>query len=800
MGELRKSPLSAEVLKDNPIIKRQRKTIGIGLLKQEAKMQDKTLVVFDFSSLLNDCELRRVCVVRIAKKLRERLQDRASVDSEYNCHIDFLKYSRYCEETNVDPFTKRGFLNYVGKNGELQKRMNVASKPLPFTYLYSHGDPIGIRENTAAIVRVNITSILKRAEVNVEEWMRDVPAFSSNTQPTRSYSQKEYSSLLRRLHLLFFSISSQLIAAKEQGKELESLEAVFEELDNGQVETLRIKNSKPRCGELNTTSPFNVAIAAAYYLFCHYTNFNTSSVLSVCHPIKESVHKKANRTTNYVSVTAWKGRSNKIVQGVFAETEVGGIDNFEQEGEVSLEIEKRDGLTFIRALTRFSRSFNPHFNDEHAPLFYALTHGGKLAPITTHHLSMFRGILSCYVENRAVHAPYLISQFYKIVDEKTLDTVSISKAERTVRKEVISLIPNNVKKWAIQAAYAALRSLTDIPLKNILMPLSYSSVDDKGYVTISFFYQNGSSGHLAIEERFVSFLQRLEAYSLKYNRIEKSKFHPNDIPTPYLLPLGGMGNGYQWDGLELPVAHYLSKIGIYSGEYLLDISSQRIRATGSYNHIDPLNGGLSVATSLLENSLNTLHDHYIEGNLTQNQVIASQAIETLYEYNHSGSIEIAKQRVKLNRGIEVLEYDEWKALRLPTNPNGLFCDGNPDGTAKSEHRASQKRAKKMVGNKVKLTCFQYDECVNCQSAKLVNDVNNAYKLLSFIELLEDSIDLLPERQHELAARADSLMILAESNLSEEVIEQAESKLINEGRYPLHNQDFIDSMLGSFTHA
>ena len=267
-----------------------------------------------------------------------------------------------------------------------------------------------------------------------------------------------------------------------------------------------------------------------------------------------------------------------------------------------------------------------------------------------------------------------------------------------------------------------------------------------------------------------------------------------------MLPLGGISSGSQWGGLELPIAHYLRKIGIYSGEYLLDVSSQRIRATGSNNHIDPLNGGLSVATSLLENSLNTLHDHYIEGNLTQNQVIASQAIETLYEYNHSGSIEIAKERVKLNRGIEVLEYDEWKALRLPTNPNGLFCDGNPDGTAKSEHRASQKRAKKMVGNKVELTCFQYDECVNCQSAKLVNDVNNAYKLLSFIELLEDSIDLLPERQHELSARADSLMILAESNLSEEVIEQAESKLINEGRYPLHNQDFLDSMLGNFTYA
>ena len=800
MAKLRKSPLSSEVLKDNPIVTRQRKAVGIGLLKQKAMLIDKTIVVFDFSSLLNNCELRRIHVVRIAKKLRERLQDRASVNSEYSCHIDFLKYCRHCEEMNVDPFTERGFLNYVGKNGELQKRMMSASKPLPFTYLYSQGDPIGIRENSAAIAKVNITSILKRAEVNVEEWMRDVPAFCSSTQSTRSYSQKEYSTLLRRLHLLFFSISSQLIEAKEQGKELEAIEAVFDELDEGRVETLGLNNTKPKCGELNTTSPFNVAIAAAYYLFCHYTNLNTSSVLSVCHPIQEKEHKKANRATKYVSVTAWKGRANKTVQSVFAETEASGTDDTVQEGEIPLEIEKRDGLTFIRALTRLSRVFNPHFNDEHAPLFYALNFEGKLAPLTTHHLSMFLGLLSCYIDNRAVHASYLISQFYKVVDEKTLETVSVTKAERTVRKEVINLVPNTIKKWAIPAAYAALRSLTDIPLKNIFMPLSYSNVDVRGYVTVSFSYRNGSSGYFAIEERFVSFLQRLEAYSLIYNHIEKSRFHPNHIPTPYLLPLGGIGNGYQWDGLELPIAHYLRKIGIYSGDYLLDVSSQRIRATGSNNHFDPQSNGLSVATSLLEHSLNTLHDHYIEGNVTQNQVIASQAIEALYEYNHSGSIEVAKERVKLNRSIEVLEYDEWKALRLPTNPNGFFCDGEPDGTAKFEHRASQKRAQKMFGKSSKLTCFQYDECINCQSAKLVNDVNNAYKLLSFIELLEDSVDLLPERQQELSGRADSLMVLAESNLSLEVLEQAESKLINEGRYPLHNQEFLASMIGNFTHA
>ena len=49
-------------------------------------------------------------------------------------------------------------------------------------------------------------------------------------------------------------------------------------------------------------------------------------------------------------------------------------------------------------------------------------------------------------------------------------------------------------------------------------------------------------------------------------------------------------------------------------------------------------------------------------------------------------------------------------------------------------------------------------------------------------------------------RAESLLDLAQSNLSASILELAEEKLSNEGRYPLHNEDFLLSMEGTNYNA
>ncbi|AOT07148.1 hypothetical protein [Pseudoalteromonas luteoviolacea] len=792
MPELRKSPLSADILKENPIKPRIRNVVDLNLLAQEATLADKRTVRFDFNPLLNGCDKRKALVYKIANVLSKKLKDNKSVDTEYTSYTIFLQYCRYCEAIDVDPFSEQGFLKYCGKSGELQRRIKLANKPLPYVYLYPHGTELGLSERAASAARGYVVTNLKRSEMFSELWLRDTPILKSKSKPTPAYSQNEYSVLLRRLNFIFFSATSQLIASKEKEEPLESLEAVFDELNDGSIQTITLKNTAPKTGNVDITSPFNLAMLYGYYLFCHYTNLNQTSILNVCHPIVENEHKQAHRTTQYVSINAWKGRAKKVVQGTFVESE-----EPDEGEELPLEVDKRDGLTFINALAKLSRLYNPTPNNNHSPLFYLLTKDGKPTLITSLSLLRAAELLACYADSRIHHAPYLIERFYEVIDNKTITKVTKSKANvgLAVHKETSIIKPKAAKLWAVALAYGSLRALTDIPLKNIYMPLNYSAVDKEGKVLVSFNYSDGTSGKFRVESRYVAFLKKLEEFSNRYNSSKRSKYHPNGKLTPYLIPLGQKYGTYQWDTLEYPIADYLTKVGIYSGEYLLNVTAKRIRATASNNNFDPDDGGLSVATSLLQNQLGTLEDHYLAGDITQNQVIASQAIDILHEYAHNDSIEEAKAKVKESRSIEVLEYDAWLELRMPTNPNGMLCNGDPTGEAKSEHRASKRRAKGMVDENIELRCYQYDKCINCQSAKLVNDVTNAYKLLSFIELLEDSIDLMPEREEEFSKQANELMELAEQNLSKDVLEQAEDKLVTEGRYLLHNEDFLYSMAG-----
>tara|TARA_B100001059_G_scaffold114778_1_gene115069 strand:- start:12365 stop:14749 length:2385 start_codon:yes stop_codon:yes gene_type:complete len=793
MAHLRKSPLNSSVLQDKPITLRDRKIIDINLLKQVALNSTKHEVVFNYFSLLNDSKMLQTYVYRQAKALSERLKDGASVDSEYGQYLHFVSYYRYCLNNKLEPYSKGGFLRYCSRTGELQRRIALANKPLDFIYLYEHGVDVGISEGFAGAITSSIVRLLKDAGVCADEWLRDVTKKTRTSNSVAAYSKNEYETLLRRLQLLFFSLSSQLIAAKEEDAKLEVVQGVVEEFDDGCVHVLELLDTLPKSGDINLKKPLNVAMLCGYHLFCHYTNLNTSSVFSICHPITETEYRKAHRTTRYVTVNAWKGRARKVVQGTFVESEEHG-----DEEELPIEVDKHDGIDFINVLTNLSKLFYPD-TDEHPPLFYLLTKSDRVAPISSTHLNSVPSLLFCYADNRYFHAPYLVERFNELLEKKTITEVGIDKQTRLVVKKTVKLGKNGLKMSAINCAYAVLRALTNIPLKNILMPLTYSEVNADGNVKVTFVYKNGSIGEFSVESKYVSFLQKLEGYAEQYNRTRKSKNHPHQKLTPYLLPLGAKRHTYQWETLELPISAFLKRIGILSGEYMLDVNARRFRSSASNNNFDLKDGGVSVATSLLQNSLDTLKDHYLAGDITQNQIIASQAIDILHEYAHSGSLEDAKAKVKESRNIEVLEYDTWKALRIPTNPNGMLCDGKPTGEAKGEHRASQRRAKGVVGEEIGLKCYQFDKCIDCQSAKLVNDVTNAYKLLSFIELLEDSIDLMPEREEGFSQRANELMELAEQSLSKDVLEQAEDKLVKEGRYLLHNQDFLQTMIGVNCH-
>lgn len=785
MTGFRKSPLNKDGLVEMPIEPMAKNVIDFSILTQKITLAHKRVVLVDFTNWLDESsdDSRKSYVYKIAKAFKYKSEFGKRLDTLYRNYRAFTHYLRFCDDKKIDPFSKSGFMAYCGQGGELHREIALNNKPLPFTYLYENGAEIGYTAATAANLINGIKHCLIDAEVFDTQWEREIPKISADLNPTKPYSQKTLGTVLRRLQFLFYSISTQLISSKANGEQLDTVNAVVDELDDGSVWGLELKNAPPATGDVNHYSPFNIAMNVGYYLFSHYSSFNMTSIINVCHPIEQFSDKTLDRTTRYTRIRASKFRANKVVQAEFSS---------ESEDFINLEIDKRDGLTFINTLSQLSALYISEHDKKNKPLFYHLNVKGQPVRFSlTDKAKVTQSILSVYHDDRAVHSGYLVERFYEVLEQSAITEVFIRK--NVVVKQQRKLTPKGMKRWSIAMAYAALRSMTDVTLKGIYMPLNYSNVNDRGFITVSYVYDNGQSGFFEVDGRYEPFLKRLEAYSSYYNPVVRSKYHPNQKLTPFLFPVGHKYQAYQWDGVELDIYHYLNKVGIFSGDYFVSLSSQRFRATAANNNFNPDDEGLSVATSLTQNTLQTLREHYINGHPTQNQVIASQAIEVLEEYCATGNLEDAKDKVRRSRRIEVLEYEAWKQLRQPTNMSGFLCGGTPSGRAETEHRASQRLATNLFDGDVKIPCYQYDHCIECSSARLVNDVQSAYKLLSFVELLEESSLSMPERQGELNERANKLLLLAEDNLSANVLDAAEQKLHVEGRYFIHSTNFMNSM-------
>lgn len=789
----KKSPLSNEVLKASPIKPRNRKAqkTDINLQTIEVKLADNKPCSFNFIELISNCTLnRKKAIINLANTIKEALKDKASVDTIYSKFKEFKIYVNYCDKKGIDPLSEKGFVDYCGYNGEIDRLVQLKKSPLPFIYLYNDGAELGINESTAISKKSGIRWCLEMSEAYQPSWDKYIPAGKGHSTPTKPYSECENKTALRRLQNVFFSTAEQLIDRKKEGQQLSECVVFLDNFESEQVRTVKLTSFNADKDQVSHFQPFNFAMMAGYYLFCHYTSFNMSSIIQVCHPISEYEVEKENRTTRYKQVKAWKSRANKIVDGVFSNDN----DQFES---TSIDIEKRGGLKFINTLIELSQLFNSKFADStHPPLFYSLTLDGN--PIG---LNIGQGVtalhktLALYSDRRSLHSDYLIGVFNQVLDSRTA-TVVMKGNDNIVKKNTVPLNKQSVKMWAIRVAFAVLRSITDIDLKNIYMPLTYSETDCE-MTRVEFNYSDGRIGEFFINNRYVAFLQKLESYSLTYNPIKKSKYHPSFEPTPYLLPLGSKKKTQQWDGIDIDIYLYLKKLGIFIGDYSLELSSQKFRATAADLNFDPSDDGLNLSKNLLQNKPSTMEKHYVSGNVTQNQIIANQAIRIVEHYCKDKSLEEAKKRTKEDCKLEVLAYEEYKKLRMPTNPNGLLCQGGkPTGEAEKTHRASQRKAQSILNDEVQLTCYQYDKCIVCNSAKHVDDVQCTYKLLSFVDLLEESALQAAESSNAktLNELANLFLYSAQVNLSEEVYAQAEEKLIEQGRYFLHNDDFLNSMV------
>ena len=146
----------------------------------------------------------------------------------------------------------------------------------------------------------------------------------------------------------------------------------------------------------------------------------------------------------------------------------------------------------------------------------------------------------------------------------------------------------------------------------------------------------------------------------------------------------------------------------------------------------------------------------------------------------------AIESVKKELEIPVLEYDVWKQRNAPTNPNGISCGGEIDLLSEKDwHYAARKFAEKkgIIEEGQDITCYQYDLCVFCKSAKLVDDPYAIYKLLSFLDALSEAIDQYPERASVIQLKINRFQANLDG-LPLETVEQAEDLLEEKGRYPL----------------
>ncbi|EHR5321333.1 hypothetical protein KUL70_004267 [Vibrio parahaemolyticus] len=710
-------------------------------------------------------------------------------------------YINFCDFKKLDPFSQVGYLSYVGNLGELWRLVKIANEPKIYTFQYFDGEEAGLREASASYRKIGIDQLLGILDFDVSPWQATLKLFSSalidsSTQP---YSSSEWYTFVRRTQLFFFSLATQLIAHKEINPEApppKYLEGITVERESGRDITISLGDKNSR--NVNGASiPFNQCMAAAYALFAYYTAFNDTVIKGVRHPIKVVTSKTEGRTSKLVQVRGYKARSSKDVKALFA-----GVDEHlhpeasdKEVGFIVADIKKRDqvgnldGITFIQTLELLSKAYS---DDSFDTLLYWLNGEGEKAKVNTNSaLERLSENLNLLSSRRGDLTEHLVKTYIDIVKHHEISTFKWKQREdgaRVMSKQVVQLPVRMVTQRATPIAYAALSCMTNISLRNALIPLCYSEKDANGEITVSFKYIDDTEGQFTVSAKYQPFLKLVERYAATKNSLPNGKGSRSSTKPAFLLPLGKKSMTTQWEKGEVPISQALLRLcGVSYGDYFINITSGRVRVTHSDLEYKEEERGLT-AQKILQNSLETADKRYRNGHPVSNNKQLSQGLMALSHIATGKTRNEAVEVVKKELEIPVLEYDVWKKRNQPTNPNGISCDGEINLVSEKDwHYAARKFAeeKGFIAEGQNITCYQYDLCVFCKSAKLVDDPYSIYKLLSFLSALSEAIDHYPERASVIQSKVERFQIHLDE-LPLDTIEQAEDLLEERGRYPLFN--------------
>lgn len=759
------------------------------------------------------CDPKKVLVKPSRLKKMQKLREWIELEQKNEINawsiivkLDALKtYISFCDINKLDPFSRAGYLAYCGNSGEMWRLVKMAIEPKKYQFQYHNGEELGLLELSALTKKMNIDSLLPVLDFDVSGMQATLKNFNrgsigSTTQP---YTSSEWYALIRNTQLFFFSVATQLIALKEENPEVpppSALESVVIGR-KGQRDikvALGVKNGAASDG---AASPFNQCMGAAYTLFAYYTAFNDTVIKEVRHPVTVVTSKAEGRTSKVAQVRAYKGRASKDVKALFSglEENIHPKASANEAGFVVADIKKReaigeaDGMTFLQTLELLSKSYS---EDPYDTLIYFLDSEGKKNKVSiTESLSLLSSTLNLLSESRTELTDHLVKTYTEIVKDKKMTIFKKVKRDDdafVIEKNVTALNNHSMPKRATSIAYTALSCMTNVSLRNALIPLNYSEKDPDGAIIVSFKYADGVKGEFNVAAKYKPFLQLIERYAAVRNppprKIEKFGGGSSSTKPPFLLPLGGKSVTYQWSEGYVPITNLLLRwCGIGMGDYFININSRRIRATHSNLEYKAEDKGWA-ARKILQHSIETTEKNYPNGHPVSNNKQMSQGMRGLVHIAQGKTRNEAIEAVKKELNIPVLEYDTWKKRNAPTNPNGISCDGNIELVSEKDwHYAARKFAEKngIIKEGQDITCYQYDLCVFCKRAKLVDDPYAIYKLLSFLCALTEAIDQYPERASVIQLKISRFHTHLD-NLPIETTEQAVSLLQEKGRYPLFN--------------
>lgn len=775
-----KSPLA----KNSKTVKHVRNSKNVVPLHLTIPYQDsknREAIEFDVSHLLHlstDCNnvkinsripfLRNFC-----KKANQYVDNDKSTQTITTLYATLRAYIAFCDAVNFDPFSETGYLKYAGNDGELRHRLKMYS-PSKKLWEMSHGDELGIQESTATGITSALRTALSWCGLPAGTWATLHRGFGGEKTPIKGYSDAEEKVLVARLSELFFTLAPQLIAAKKENLVLPAELPVVIDL-GGHQEVISIKTAlKTQSHGLskNGTSvkpaaAFNMAMGAAYHLMCFFTSLNDCDVQSIAHPV--TIHTdERDKSLQVVKVSSFKPRANKKVDAVLTNQ--------------SFDVDKRDGVKFTKNLETLSALYGG--GEEGSELLFMLNNLGEKSSSfnlqeINKHLTVELNLLS---PTCASCVPWFEELFYSYRNQHVIE---LKKEVNTLGRLVVSKISRPCEKsaatkGATNAAYCILSCYTDLSLKGILLPLTYSDKDAEGNISVSFKYRNGESHHFSVPAADKALIEDIEQFateladkqdSKNYERLLLKRGHAKVPPK-------------DWDGISPVSSNLMKTLSIETNEYFISLQSSRWREMTS-NQVYSVSGAVGVQ-SLLQNLLQTIDKHYANGDPRLNKIIISQAIQVMELLDEDTGLELAKEIIAAKLGITMLTHDEWKKKqeeeRGKTNPNGIHCNGQ-------QNIAGGKNTQRETNNamKLQLPCTEYDMCHKCQSAKAVNETQDIYKLISFIDVLKEAVNLYPNAQEEVHERIAAFELTLDG-ASKDVYDGAMALFNENGRHPRVSMD------------